>query len=655
MNKYLFIIVIFTVCICLGVCIYMFCKNKDTFDTFYDNIYSKYIQKDYIIKDTKNIFCYWKKDIKYSLINECVKNIEKTMKDWKIILLNDDTIYNLIDKNKFPSNYTKLNIKTKIDWIKLYLIYNYGGLYVDLPIIINPIVINMNYNDSVKNNNIFVYKNNSYYILATSYNKTINSIFNIFNNNIKNNKNITIDSILKNIKNLNNIKYNYDVFYNIKNKNNIKNVINLNFPIKLKFLNLILYSENNPEYVKMKKYLTEYLKLKNIRHYFYCYKKDLKKNYEIIDNVVYIKGIENIHPGCTDKTLKVFSLFENEDYNFIIRSNISTIVNFEILEKEIFDKDIIYGSSLINKLKEIDKPFGIIDKKYFGTLFPSGVCIILCKNLVKLIVKNQELIRSYNVIDDLSIGIYLKDYKLKNVSQKININNTCKDICVYRNKRDDRKEDVQIMKNILHELTIDKKIKTKTFNCLIATIGRKTLQNMLNSLSGQLSKDDCLTIVFDGHSSIPYFDISKFKCKVNQYFEPVALKFAGHGIRNKYKNLLEKRDFILHADDDDIYVDDAFDYLRKNCIDEKTLYIVLMKNKNNIYGKIIKMNFIGTPCGIIPYEYNKNATWGCGNYTNKDKDKNTGIGGDGLFYEELARKYKDNIIFLNKIIYMYLK
>ena len=438
-----------------------------------------------------------------------------------------------------------------------------------------------------------------------------------------------------------------DIFYN--NLYNQKNQFKTYDKTRLKFLNLILYSETDINYIKMKKYLSEYLKTLNIQYYFYCYNPKLKKEYEIIDDVIYLKGIESMHPGCLYKTLKVFTIFENNDYDFIIRSNISTIVNFDILEKQIFENYIIYGCSKILNLNWIDKEGGIVDKKYHGTLYPTGVCIILCKNLVKLIVKNQELIKSYNVIDDLSIGIFLKNYELKIVKVATNAENSIQNTCVYRNKREgNRKLDVQIMKNILHEIIINKskpKTKPKTFNCLIATIGRKTLQNMLNSLSGQLSKDDCLTIVFDGHKSIPYFDISKFKCKVNQYYEPVALKFSGHGIRNKYASLLEKRDYILHADDDDIYENNAFNYLRKNCIDDKTLYIALMKqpNTNNIHGKKIKKNFIGTPCGIIPYVYNNKSRWG---YY---------YGGDGSFYETLEKKYEDNIIFLNKIIYLYLK
>jgi hypothetical protein len=178
------------------------------------------------------------------------------------------------------------------------------------------------------------------------------------------------------------------------------------------------------------------------------------------------------------------------------------------------------------------------------------------------------------------------------------------------------------------------------FNILIATIGRPSLQRMLDSLSSQLIESDCLTLVFDGHSSIPSFDLSKFKCQVVQHVEPIALGYWGHGIRNKYANLLEKRDFVMHGDDDDIYLP-VFSELRKQCTDPQTLYIARMNligdRRVVPEGDFIRMNHIGTPNGIIPYDLNSKSEW---KYHH---------GGDGKFYEYLASQTK--IQFISTIIY----
>jgi len=182
---------------------------------------------------------------------------------------------------------------------------------------------------------------------------------------------------------------------------------------------------------------------------------------------------------------------------------------------------------------------------------------------------------------------------------------------------------------------------TASLNVLIATVGRPTLQRMLDSLSPQLSESDCLTLVFDGHATIPEFNLSSFKCKVTQYCEPVALGFWGHGIRNKYASLLEKKDFIMHADDDDHYYPNVFSELRTLCSDTNTLYIAKMRTP---YGRIlpegsfITVNHIGTPCGIIPYELNMKGTWA------------TAYGGDGRFYEQIAA-LGNPIVHLSTLIY----
>jgi hypothetical protein len=180
-----------------------------------------------------------------------------------------------------------------------------------------------------------------------------------------------------------------------------------------------------------------------------------------------------------------------------------------------------------------------------------------------------------------------------------------------------------------------------SFHILIATTGRPFLQQMLNSLSPQLLDRDCLTIVFDGCSEIPTFDFKNFKCKVNKFNEPTALGFWGHGVRNKYASLLEPRDFVMHADDDDLYKPDAFSMLRNRCKDSSKLYIAktrtnLLNIQNTESGNTLEN--IATPCGIIPYELNKQGTWA---------EK---YGGDDSFYQEIIQKVS-TIELLKIVIY----
>ena len=156
-----------------------------------------------------------------------------------------------------------------------------------------------------------------------------------------------------------------------------------------------------------------------------------------------------------------------------------------------------------------------------------------------------------------------------------------------------------------------------------------------------LDTEDCLTIVYDGHSNIPNFNIEHFKCKVVCYFEPQALGYYGHVVRNKYALLLEQRDFVMHADDDDIYIEDTFNKLRTLCTNSSALYIGRMISHGSIIPSptclMIYIGNIGTPCGIIPFELNKKGVW------------RENYGGDGSFYMELVKLISP--IFLDIIMY----
>jgi len=178
-----------------------------------------------------------------------------------------------------------------------------------------------------------------------------------------------------------------------------------------------------------------------------------------------------------------------------------------------------------------------------------------------------------------------------------------------------------------------------SFHILIASIGRPSLQNMLDSLIPQLHACDHLTIVYDGVKEVPGLRTEGL-AQIHIHHQTPNLGAWGHGIRNKYAKLLERTDFVMHADDDDIYTEGSFDNLRKLCRNPTFLYIAKM-NKRGVTFPIadyIKEGEIGTPCGIIPYDLNKVGTW------------LPRVGGDGKFYEYIARRAK-SVRFINLVIY----
>ena len=77
---------------------------------------------------------YWDHD-KPKLIQQIEKHNKTNLPSWKINYLNNTTIHNYI--STFPPTFDTLIPQHKADWIRLYLISTYGGVWCDASIIIN--------------------------------------------------------------------------------------------------------------------------------------------------------------------------------------------------------------------------------------------------------------------------------------------------------------------------------------------------------------------------------------------------------------------------------------------------------------------------------------------------------------------------------------
>jgi hypothetical protein len=173
---------------------------------------------------------------------------------------------------------------------------------------------------------------------------------------------------------------------------------------------------------------------------------------------------------------------------------------------------------------------------------------------------------------------------------------------------------------------------------------------MLDSVRYELTEKDAVTIVFDGKDGMARAGFSNDWLKGHRSHiaiieEEIPLGYWGHGIRNKYQGrLIPKTTYIMHADDDDVYVPSAFDSLRRSCIDPTICYIARIFDSvkhvpipSLIEHSIIKAD-IATPCGIIPFDKAAVAEW---KYY---------YGGDFDYYHTLQSHVK-HLIFLYYVIY----
>lgn len=192
-----------------------------------------------------------------------------------------------------------------------------------------------------------------------------------------------------------------------------------------------------------------------------------------------------------------------------------------------------------------------------------------------------------------------------------------------------------------------------TFHILLTASGRPSLKEMMESIKGDLKEGDGLTIIFDGEDAFKEstFDDSwkeGFKGKVNVITEKERTANWGHKLRTKYQGILEpKTTFVMHGDDDDLYIPGFLEKLRESCTEPETLYIAKMGFKHETWpGEVIPRNEnekiehgnIGSPNGIIPYDLVSQSEW-LPNYL-----------GDFNYYDTISKKAK-NIKFLPHIIY----
>ena len=176
----------------------------------------------------------------------------------------------------------------------------------------------------------------------------------------------------------------------------------------MKILNLVLYSDNDEIYVQMYQALSGYYKgFSDVSTYFYKYNENISGNIEITGDIINIKGRESYTPGILNKTIDAFMLFKNngeyEKYDYIIRSNISSIVNFSLLSEQLELNPVeYYGSTNI----------GNIMMRKQNVPFASGTNIIMSKKGYMTLVDNINLLnRAY--IDDISIAVFFHKLNIK--------------------------------------------------------------------------------------------------------------------------------------------------------------------------------------------------------------------------------------------------
>ena len=179
------------------------------------------------------------------------------------------------------------------------------------------------------------------------------------------------------------------------------------------YLVLVIYNENN-YYRRMMELQQEYLKHgKNFDVYYVEFRQDIDEDITIKNNIICIKGGEHLL-RITKKTIIGLDYLLNtlgKKYDYVIRTNISTLINFDVLEKELenIPKKNVYATANPMRVNNLDYRSGINKGIYNGTRYAHGTCIIMSIDIVNNMIENRDKIDE-SIVDDVTFALYLKEY-----------------------------------------------------------------------------------------------------------------------------------------------------------------------------------------------------------------------------------------------------
>jgi hypothetical protein len=205
------------------------------------------------------------------------------------------------------------------------------------------------------------------------------------------------------------------------------------------------------------------------------FSKTDKNDVELEDDIIFVNQWETYF-NILNKTLKAMEYVNNVlklEYDFLIRTNISTVINIPQLINEltILPKENISIGGNKMQINWTCPGYGIRDNRYRGRWFVQGTSIIFSKDVCEDIVKNQHKIEK-SVVDDISLFMYLSTFNevayhsvnqysvsFYECSENIEeLHMIPKNIAFYRNKTENmRDEDITRIKYLCNQLITQQK------------------------------------------------------------------------------------------------------------------------------------------------------------------------------------------------------
>lgn len=212
----------------------------------------------------------------------------------------------------------------------------------------------------------------------------------------------------------------------------------------MKILLLIISSQEEP-YRSFEKLCRYYIfSHSNIDSYFIEFSSQINDNYQISNSKIIFKGQESVIPGCYEKTKLALKYLFNTNYDYVVRTNLSTLIDLNSL-----------FAHLENSPRE--KYYAGFKASYKNRIpFCSGALFILSKDIAEFL--NSHTIFKQNTPDDVYIGEIINN-KFGDIRKHLNrqiitdsktpLN---KRVCQYRFKTSNRLEDINNYVNYLKQI-----------------------------------------------------------------------------------------------------------------------------------------------------------------------------------------------------------
>jgi hypothetical protein len=161
------------------------------------------------------------------------------------------------------------------------------------------------------------------------------------------------------------------------------------------------------------------------------------------DGALYVPGRESYVPGILHKTLEAMAYCARHlTFDFIVRSNISTVIDFQRLPLHELTDTLVYASAYM------------WNKDDRSSAFASGTNIILNRAAVEFMLLHRDRMR-HDTIDDVAIGALMSTATIpRELSTKMIWNDECTAShgAVFRNRSESRHEDVARMRRIVDRI-----------------------------------------------------------------------------------------------------------------------------------------------------------------------------------------------------------